>query len=207
MLCLHVEEYNSRPDEANPWFWVEIIVICPLPFVGMCYTKGKSYDERDEILEEFLIERDRKSAGSRAKSQSSAISLSLSKESENQMVDCGYFMYPIEWSEIIHDTAAGIFFGGLTLTNLVYTMTLMTSPSSLEKSPILTISLFTASVINLGVLVAFVIINKLIIGYCDKKGKTLRVSSFVLECLNGALVIIVATLCSMKRNDSITWLD
>ena len=83
----------------------------------------------------------------------------------------------------------------------------MTTPSSLEKSPILVPFLFTASLINLIVLVAFIIINKFIMGLCNKQDKRLRVASFVLECLSGALVIICATLNSMKRNDNIKWID
>ena len=61
--------------------------------------------------------------------------------------------------------------------------------------------------INLGVLIAFIVINKIVMGCCDKKGKGLRVASFVLECLSGMLVIICATLNSMKRNNNIKWID
>lgn len=56
MLCLHVEEYNSRPEELDEWFWITIGCIFPLPLVGMCYTRGKRYDEREEVIEEITVE-------------------------------------------------------------------------------------------------------------------------------------------------------
>merc|ERR1712242_20950 len=76
------------------------------------------------------------------------------------MVDCGYFSFPISWSESIHDISAGVFFGGLTFTNMAYTSLLISDSNKYAKSPILSISLFTASVINCIVLVLFLIINK-----------------------------------------------
>eukprot|EP01084_Bolivina_argentea_P275399 469668_1 len=205
MLCLHVEEFNSRHQEADPFFWIEIAVIFPLPFVGLCYTKGKKYDERDLIEEEFLIENQRNEQD--IDIPRSEMSIALSIEIENESVDCGFFSLPISVSEQIHDTAAGIFFGGLTFTNFTYNTMLIVSPKSLGKSPALVISLFIISVINLFVLLLFIIINKICIGIRHKHGKRLRLWSFVMECLSGALIILLATLNSMKRNKKITWID
>eukprot|EP01084_Bolivina_argentea_P275400 469669_1 len=205
MLCLHVEEFNSRHQEADPFFWIEIAVIFPLPFVGMCYTKGKKYDERDLIEEEFLIDNTRQQDDIEV--PRSEMSMQLSYENENEAVDCGFFSFPIWVSEKIHDIAAGIFFGGLTFTNMSYNTVLISNPKHLNKNPPLVISLFIISVINLCVLLIFIIINKIMIGMCHSHGKRLRLWSFVMECLSGALIILLATLNSMKRNDKIGWID
>eukprot|EP01083_Nonionella_stella_P187669 690118_1 len=209
MLCLHVEEYNSRSYETNGWFWVEIAVILPLPLVGMCYTKGKRYDERDLVAEEILIKKPSNKAlkaGGVAMRRQPATVLSYDYEEENEVMDCGFVMFPIVWSERIHDLAAGVFFCGLTLTNIVYTTGLVMDPDRLTERPLTVVSLFIASSVNVVVLIIFVAINKVYMGICRKTDRVLRTWSFVLECVLGAVVIIVATLNSVKRNEHVDWL-
>jgi len=212
MLCLHVEEYNSRPEESDVWFWFTIGCIFPLPLVGICYTKGKDYDERDDICEAITIEQD-----PRAHRKSTELS-ELSKQTSgdlyivvrgNEDVDCGLFSFPISYSERIHDLSAGVFFGGLTVSNLVYcTKQILEKPEPGESMAFNTF-LFALSVLNGMVLIAFFIINKVVMRYQYGrylwKGR-LRVSSFVLECLSGFLVIFIATVVSMKRNKNVTWI-
>merc|ERR1719203_1521845 len=51
MLCLHVEEYNSRPNESDVLFGFTVFCIFQLPLVGICYTRGKQvlYFDDDKI--------------------------------------------------------------------------------------------------------------------------------------------------------------
>lgn len=126
----------------------------------------------------------------------------------NENVDCGICQFPIKYSEFIHDLSAGVFFGGLTVTDMVYTSKqILQEPDPHESYPF-DIFLFGLAVINCGVLVTFFVINKIIMRYqWGHHDARLRACSFLMECLSGALVILIATVTSMKRNRNITWLE
>ena len=70
--------------------------------------------------------------------------------------------------------------------------------------------LFILSVFNVVVLISFIVINKIWMRYQYgpyRWNGRLRACSFVLECLSGCLVILIATTNSMKRNRNISWLQ
>ena len=226
LLCMFTEEYNSRNQESR-YFWIfmlECTAAAVFPLVGICYTEGKKIDieqSSDHQLLLDLTEFDNKNDIDNDDNAPDEIDMRIERawteiEPVNDSLECGKKQIPISVSSKIHDFAAFYFFVVLTFTNSYYVIHLW-SPNEHHQhdhtfgSYVCLIFLILNLVLFIGYLLIAIMIGlrkkKSIFVCFNVKHETLRVCNFGFEALLGLVIVALAIISSMKRNDDVSFFN
>eukprot|EP01084_Bolivina_argentea_P269377 457797_1 len=226
ILCLYTEEYNSREQESKYlWlFLLECSAASAFPLVGICYTEGKY------IVREALEKKMSLNAYEKIKKQNEEDETLLSDgtsyirlkycdqsdvddvnkcdlyiQKENIDLNCGRCTIPIFYSMLIHSFAALYFLFVLSFCNVYYVVQLWLYHKHGTGFYIcLVLGIFNVIVLPMFIIVQGMIKLRCV---CLCKMKTMRMISFLFECLSGLFVIALTVVGSMKRNNDIHWFD
>ena len=126
-------------------------------------------------------------------------------QKENTDLDCGKIKIPIFYSMMVHSCAALYFLFVLSFCNLYYVWQLWWYHHHRTGVYICLV----LAILNIILLPTFITVQGMIKLRCNCfcKMKSLRMISFIFECLSGLVVILLAVIGSMKRNNDVAWFD